>query len=177
MTPEPMVNPPRAPCLSSFGFRHSFVIPARHSPESIERATAGRISSFVILFAAFAALGCGCMAGRSGNVYRLRGRVLDAETGRGLDRARLRLRALVPTALGPKTLAAYGLTQPDGTYELELGAGFGVMREALRIRLEAGKPGYDTASADFGAPAGRQTSYPAPDITLRPETPTPFAEP
>ncbi|MGB2613884.1 MAG: hypothetical protein WBD63_00785 [Phycisphaerae bacterium] len=155
MTPEPMVNPPRALCRLSFGSRHSFVI----------------------LFAAFAALGCGCMAGRSGNVYRLRGRVLDAETGRGLDRARLRLRALMPTALGPKTLAAYGLTQPDGTYELELGAGFDVMREALRIRLEAGKPGYDTASADFGAPAGRQTIYPAPDITLRPETPTPFAKP
>jgi len=116
------------------------------------------------------------MGGRS-DVYRLRGRVLDAETGQGMDRVHLRLRALVPTSLGPKMLSAYGLTGPNGTYELELGAGPDVIGEALRIRLDAGKPGYETGGADIPVPAGRQGAHTAPDIALRPEPPTPFPPP
>jgi hypothetical protein len=165
MTPDPTFNPPCVPCRSSCGpatagkFRHSFII---------------RASGFVILFAALLAAGC---ISPKPNSYILRGRVLDAETGHGLDRARLRLRALVPASLGPKMLAAYGLTGPDGAYELELGAGFTIMRGASRIRVDAGKPGYETGGADVAAPANRQSLYLAPDITLRPETPTAFPAP
>ena len=130
-------------------YRHSFVI---------------RISSFVILLTAF--LAAGCFSPRPDH-YVLRGRVLDAETGRGLGDARLRLRAAVATGLGPRVFSAYGITAPDGSYELELGEGYAALRLAGRILLEAGKSGYATGGAEIPPPARKQKAYAAPDVVLQ----------
>jgi len=149
MTPEPMHNPPCVPCRSSFGFHHSFGV---------------RISSFVIL--AGALLAAGCFSPRP-DFYVLRGRVLDADTGQGIAQARLRLRAAVATNLGPKVFSAYGITAPDGSYELELAEGYDALRLAGRIRLDAGKTGYATGGADIPSPARKQKAYAAPDVLLQ----------
>jgi len=107
----------------------------------------------------------------------LRGRVLDAETGRGLGDARLRLRAAIATNLGPKVLSAYGMTGPDGAYEMELGAGYDALRLAGRIRLDVGKPGYATGGAEVPPPARKQKVYAAPDVVLQRAELKPFAPP
>jgi len=164
MTPDQMHNGSRVLRRSSFGpatagkFRHSFGI---------------RISGFVILLALLAA---GCFSPRP-DFYVLRGRVLDAETGRGLGDARLRLRAAVATGLGPKVLSAYGMTGPDGAYEMELGAGYDALRLAGRIRLDAGKAGYATSGAEIPPPARKQKVYAAPDVVLQRTESKPFAAP
>lgn len=173
MTPDPMFNPPCVPCRSSFKFRHSFVIPARHSPGA-PGATAGRISLFVILLTAL--LAAGCFSPRP-DFYVLRGRVLDAETGRGLGDARLRLRAAVATGLGPRVFSAYGVTAPDGTYELELAEGYEALRLAGRIRLDVGKSGYATGGAEIPPPARKQKRYAAPDVVLQRAESEPFVAP
>jgi len=159
MTPKPMPRPPCTPRDSSFGFRHSFVV---------------RASSFVILFAAL--LTAGCFSPRP-DFYRLRGRVLDADTGQGIAQARLRLRAAVATNLGPRVFSAYGITAPDGTYELELGTGYDALRLAGRIRLDVGKSGYATGGAEIPPPAGKQKAYAAPDVVLQRTELKPFAPP
>ena len=165
MPPEPTCNTPRVPCRSSFGpatagkFRHSFGI---------------RISGFVILFATL--LAAGCFSPRP-DFYVLRGRVLDAGTGRGLGEARLRLRAAIATNLGPRVFSAYGTTAPDGTYELELGEGYDALRLAGRIRLDAGKSGYATGGAEIPPPARKQNVYAAPDVVLQRAELKPFAPP
>ena len=158
MTPKPMPRPPCAPRDSSFRFRHSFGI---------------RISGFVILLALLAA---GCFSPRP-DFYILRGRVLDAETGRGLGDARLRLRAAIATGLGPRVFSAYGVTAPDGTYELELGEGYDALRLAGRIRLDVGKSGYATGGAEIPPPARKQNVYAAPDVVLQRVPLEPFAAP
>ena len=133
-----------------------------------------RISGFVILLTAF--LAAGCFSPRP-DFYRLRGRVLDPDTGRGLGDARLRLRAAVATNLGPKVFSAYGITAPDGSYELELGAGYDALRLAGRIFLEAGKPGYAPGGAEIPPPAAKQKAYAAPDVVLQKAELKPFAPP
>jgi hypothetical protein len=150
-----MPRPPCTPRDSSFGFRHSFGI---------------RISGFVILLALLAA---GCFSPRP-DFYILRGRILDAETGRGLGETRLRLRASIATDLGPKVLSAYGVTAPDGTYELELAEDYDALRLAGRIRLDVGKPGYATAAVDIPAPTQKQKFYAASDVILRRAESHPF---
>jgi hypothetical protein len=140
-------------------FRHSLVI---------------RASSFVILLTALGSIGC--FSPRP-DFYVLRGRVLDAETGRGLGDARLRLRAAIATDLGPKVLSAYGMTGPDGAYEMELGAGYDALRLAGRIRLDAGKSGYATGGAEIPPPATKQKAYAAPDVVLKRAESKPFATP
>jgi len=133
-----------------------------------------RASSFVILLTAL--LAAGCFSPRP-DFYVLRGRVLDAETGRGLGDARLRLRAAIATGLGPKVLSAYGMTGPDGAYEMELGAGYDALRLAGRIRLDAGKAGYATGGAEIPPPARKQNVYAAPDVVLQRTESKPFAAP
>ncbi|HET6441591.1 MAG TPA: hypothetical protein VFH53_04370 [Phycisphaerae bacterium] len=137
-------------------------------------ATAGRISGFVILLTAL--LAAGCFSPRP-DLYVLRGRVLDAETGRGLGDARLRLRAAIATGLGPRVFSAYGITAPDGTYELELGEGYDALRLAGRIRLDVGKSGYATGGAEIPPPAAKQKAYAAPDVVLQRAELKPFAPP
>ena len=159
MTPDPMFNPPCVPGRSSSKFRHSLVI---------------RASSFVILLTAL--LASGCFSPRP-DFYILRGRVLDAETGRGLGDARLRLRAAIATDLGPKVFSAYGVTAPDGTYELQLGEGYNALRLAGRIRLDVGKSGYATGGAEIPPPARKQKQYAAPDVVLQRAESEPFAAP
>jgi hypothetical protein len=140
-------------------YRHSFGI---------------RISSFVILLTAL--LAAGCFSPRP-DFYVLRGRVLDAGTGRGLGDARLRLRAAIATDLGPKVFSAYGVTAPDGTYELELNEGYDALRLAGRIRLDAGKSGYATGGAEIPPPPKKQNVYAAPDVVLQKAELKPFAPP
>jgi len=112
------------------------------------------------------AAGCQPQAGRKPQLYCLRGRVLDAETGEGLPRARLWLRAGISTAFGPRSLAAAGITKTDGTYELELGEGFDVVQLAHAIHASAGKPGYAPKTADLPTPTKARRFYVAPDIIL-----------
>ena len=133
-----------------------------------------RISGFVLLLAALACTGC--FSPRP-DFYVLRGRVLDAGTGRGLGGTRLRLRAAVATDLGPKVFSAYGITAPDGSYELELGAGYDALRLAGRIRLDAGKAGYATGGAEIPPPAKKQKAYAAPDLVLQRAEVKPFTPP
>jgi len=133
-----------------------------------------RASSFVILLTAL--LAAGCFSPRP-DFYVLRGRVLDAETGRGLGDARLRLRAAIATGLGPRVFSAYGMTAPDGSYELELSEGYDALRLAGRIRLDAGKSGYATCGAEIPPPARKQKVYVAPDVVLQRAELEPFAPP
>ena len=152
-------------------YRHSFGIP----PATAKSKTKpGRISSFVILLTAL--LAAGCFSPRP-DFYILRGRVLDAGTGRGLGDARLRLRAAIATDLGPRVFSAYGVTAPDGTYELELSAGYDALRLAGRIRLDAGKSGYATGGAEIPPPPKKQNVYAAPDVVLQKAELKPFAPP
>jgi hypothetical protein len=171
MPPEPKRNSTCGDSCPSFGFRHSLGIP----PATAKSKTKpGRASSFVILLTAL--LAAGCFSPRP-DFYVLRGRVLDAETGRGLGDARLRLRAAIATDLGPKVFSAYGITAPDGTYELELSEGYDALRLAGRIRLDAGKSGYATGGAEVPPPARKQKVYAAPDVVLQRAELEPFAAP
>jgi len=121
------------------------------------------------------AAGCQPQAGRKPQLYCLRGRVLDAETGEGLPRVRLWLRAGISTAFGPRSLAAVGITKTDGTYELELGEGFDVVQLAHAIYVRAGKPGYVPKTTNLPTPTKAQPFYVAPDIILSRAKAKPFA--
>ncbi|MGB2937193.1 MAG: hypothetical protein WBD05_03210 [Phycisphaerae bacterium] len=121
------------------------------------------------------AAGCQPQAERKPQLYCLRGRVLDAETGEGLPRARLWLRAGISTAFGSRSLATAGITKTDGTYELELGEGFDVVQLAHAIHASAGKPGYAPKTTNLPTPTKAQRFYVAPDIILSREKAKPFA--
>ncbi|MBL7141052.1 MAG: hypothetical protein ISS74_09100, partial [Planctomycetes bacterium] len=49
---------------------------------------------------ASAMVGCGTPTSRKPNLYEVRGRVVDAETKLGLASARVRVRAVMPSAVG-----------------------------------------------------------------------------
>jgi hypothetical protein len=76
-----------------------------------------------------------------------------------------------------KSFSAYGITAPDGTYELELAEGYDALHLAGRIRLDAGKSGYATGGAEIPPPATKQKAYAAPDVVLKRAESKPFATP
>ncbi|HUS44448.1 MAG TPA: hypothetical protein VM219_00220 [Phycisphaerae bacterium] len=142
-------------------------------PSGLRRLAQARWLMAVCLIAL--AAGCQPQAERKPQLYCLRGRVLDAETGEGLPRAHLWLRAGISTAFGSRSLATAGITKTDGTYELELGEGFDVVQLAHAIHASAGKPGYAPKTTNLPTPTKAQPFYVAPDIILSREKAKPFA--
>jgi len=135
--------------------------------------------SFFALFASFAvsialahlAAGCGPLmhpAPEKPDLYRITGRVADAQTRQGLPNVRVLLRVTILTDLGPRALISYGYTGANGSYRVEVSEGFAVVREAVQIRLEASGRGYKPAAIDLPPPAKPQKVYPVPDILLAP---------
>jgi hypothetical protein len=115
-------------------------------------------------------------------LYSVRGRVVDAATRQGVVQAKLLLRALLVEAnkeglAASATLMAYGFTEADGTYSVELSQGFDVLRRASAIRLEASAPGYGTATMDVPAPTKKEEFYKLPDILMVRAVASPWAVP
>ena len=118
--------------------------------------------------------GCGPGADRKPQLYRLTGRIIDGETRQGVPSVRLLLRAVIPTSLGKRTLAAYGVTDADGKYDVELSEGFAVLHYADSILLEAAKPGYLPSRIDVPPPGDPKSAHTLPDLTLeRGQLPSP----
>jgi hypothetical protein len=123
----------------------------------------------MIALAALAALaGCAWPVARpkKPELYQVRGRVIDGGTGQGLAYARLLLRVSLQTSLGPRTLAAYGVSAADGSYSVEVSETFDVVRCASQVRLDATKRGYVPAAVDVPVPEAKQPFYGVPDIVL-----------
>ena len=116
----------------------------------------------------FLASGCSLFAPRKPLLYRVQGRVVDAATRQPLPNVLVRLAARIPTDFGPRTLAAFGMTRHDGTYDVELSEGFAVLRTAQAIRIEVSKDGFGATGADLPIPAKRESVYKVPDLFLAP---------
>jgi hypothetical protein len=115
-------------------------------------------------------------------LYRVEGRVLDSVTRQGLARARVLLRATVPTQMNSQALTAagspdargggvvqlsnYGMTDANGAYAVELSEGFGIVQHASRIRVEASLAGYVAGGIDLPIPIRDQPLYKAPDLFM-----------
>jgi len=99
-------------------------------------------------------------------LFRVRGRIVDAETKQGLAGVRLLLRAAIPTDYGSTTLKSYGVTAADGSYDVELSEGSAVLRYATDIRLEAAKQGYSAAGVGVPAPIRSMPFFKLGDIVL-----------
>ncbi|MFO8012007.1 MAG: carboxypeptidase-like regulatory domain-containing protein [Phycisphaerae bacterium] len=104
---------------------------------------------------------------RKPNYYEVRGRVIDADTNRGVPGARVRLRATLAGPAGAQHLTSYAVTRDDGTYRAELSATFEVMQGADEIRLDASKKGYIPGGADLPPPEKRRDYYKVPDIVVQ----------
>jgi hypothetical protein len=123
------------------------------------------------LLGALCLCGCGPLirpAPEKPDLYRVTGRVVDAQTRQGLANVRVLLRVTILTDLGPRALASYGYTGANGSYSMEVSEGFEVVRHAVQIRLEASGRGYKPAAVDLPPPAKPEKVYPAPDILLAP---------
>jgi len=125
-----------------------------------------------LAIAALALLAPGCHwprpRPRKPNLYEVRGRVVDADTGQGVADVRVRLRATIAGPAGAQHLTSYAVTQSDGTYRAELSAGFDLVRRATEIRLDASKQGYIAGGADLAPPAKERDYYKAPAIVVQP---------
>jgi hypothetical protein len=143
---------------------------------------------FFAFFAVSSALaGCGSLfrtTPAKPQLYRVQGRVVDGLTRQGLDKARVLLRATIPTQLQAQALAAagspdaqgfgafqlsnYAVTAEDGSYAVELSEGFQIVRCATRIRVEASLPGYSAGGVEMPVPTRDEPVYKAPDLFLTP---------
>ena len=130
----------------------------------------GALRWMIVLAALAAMAGCGRQGAQSKKpqLYAVRGRVIDGATGQGLAYARVLLRASLDTSLGPRTLAAYGVTTADGAYSVELSETFDVVRYATRIRLDATKRGYVPAEIAIPPPDAGRPFHAVPDLVLAP---------
>ena len=115
-------------------------------------------------------------------LYTVEGRILDAQTGKPMANARVMVRATIPAQVnttglppisghmpslgGQMLMTGYGITGPDGTYQVELSEGFQIARLASEIRVEASAPGYLAAGTDMPIPKTDEPAYKAPDILL-----------
>jgi len=127
----------------------------------------------LIISVLFGVVGCGRMVPRKPVLYCVQGRVIDAETKQGFPRARVLVRASIPTTLGPRVLSSYGLADARGVYEVELSEGFEVLREAMHIRVDASADGYLTSWAEVPVPAEKKAVYQVADIVLKKGEPPP----
>jgi len=125
----------------------------------------------VLAFAFLALLAGGCHLPpprpRKPNLYEVHGRVIDAETNRGVAGARVRLRATFQGPVGARHLTAYAVTGADGTYRAELSAGFDLVRHATEICLDASKRGHIPGGADLPPPAKERDFHEAPAIVIQ----------
>jgi hypothetical protein len=130
-----------------------------------------RRASLLVAMLAIGVLG-GCGPTRPPAIYAVRGRVLDAATKHGVPQARLMLRALVVQEGGvvatrsASTLVAYGFTDADGEYVVELPEGFEILERAKQIRISAVKNSYGPASLDIPPPTRKEPFYKLPDILI-----------
>ena len=120
----------------------------------------------VVLVLGLVAAGCGHARPAKPVLFRVCGRVLDADTKEGLAQARLLLQASIPTGAGSTTLKTFGATGADGKYDVELSEGFQVLQYASQIRLSVAKQGYGSVSVDVPIPAKASPFYPMGDIVL-----------
>jgi len=110
--------------------------------------------------------------------YRLSGRVVDAATGRPIPQARLRFQAVLNTLLGPRSIKMLDIAGIDGTYLLQIPAGYDMMRAANQIRIDAAQVGYTVAGVDLPAPSEKKKVYAVPDIALSKAKPkSPWSNP
>ncbi len=136
------------------------------------RRTGGRLAWVALWLAAGAGLAWpGCRAlrppPRKPNLFEVRGRVVDAETGQGLAGVRVRVRATLAGPAGDQILSAYAVTRADGTYAAELSATFEVVRHAREIRIDASKDGYVPGGTDLPPPTKPRDWFKVPDVALR----------
>jgi hypothetical protein len=138
------------------------------SPSSPPFSICHLVFAIAVCLALLAASGCSLFAPRKPLLYRVQGRVVDADTRQPAANVRVRLAARIPTDFGPRTLTAYGMTGHDGTYDIELSEGFAVLRSAQAIRIEVSKGGFGATAIDLPIPAKRESVYKAPDLYLAP---------
>ena len=112
----------------------------------------------------FLSVGCGP---KKPELFRVRGRIIDAEMKQPLSGVRLVLRATFPADVGKTTLKSFGVTRADGSYDVELAEGFAVLREAAEIGLDAAKPGYTPVSVGVPVPIRSAPFFKLGDIVMR----------
>ena len=123
------------------------------------------------------AAGCGPAKPAKPILFRVCGRVLDADTKQGLAQARLLLQASIPIASGTTMLKVFGATAADGKYDMELSEGFQVVQYASRIRLDVAKKGYGGVSVEVPVPVKEAPFYKMGDIVLTRTSQAPPAPP
>lgn len=123
------------------------------------------------------AAGCGPAKPAKPILFRVCGRVLDADTKQGLAQARLLLQANIPVASGATMLKVFGATAADGKYDMELSEGFQVVQYASRIRLDVAKKGYGGVSVEVPVPVKEAPFYKMGDIVLTRTSHAPPAPP
>ena len=116
--------------------------------------TVARRGVAVLVLGAIVLVSVGC-GPKKPELFRVRGRMIDAETKQPLSGVRLLLRATFPADVGKTTLKSFGVTRADGSYDVELAEGFAVLREAAEIGLDAAKPGYTPVSVGVPVPIKR----------------------
>ncbi len=107
------------------------------------------------------------MAANERSMYRLRGKVVDAQTLRGLPQARLSLVVRVATPVGMRSARVYGAADSKGNYELRVPLSHETMRQAEEIELSAGLPGYEAKTIEVPRPLVRASFHLAPIVGLR----------
>jgi hypothetical protein len=138
------------------------------------------VKVFSAAVCAVLAVACGCrsqaernsqgtpqMANDQRSMYRLRGKVVDAQTLRGLGQARLSLTVRVPTPVGTRAAKVYGAADSQGKYELRVPLSHETMRQAAEIELSAGLPGYEAKTVTIPRPLLASPFHVAPVIGLR----------
>jgi len=136
----------------------------RREPRAALRRTA---IGWVVLAAVALAAGCGG-ANRPSGDYQLSGRVLDAETKKPLAQARLLFQALLPSQMGPPcVIKICDIAGLDGTYRINVPAGYDAMRTALAIRIDAALAGYTPAGTELPPPTEKKDVYEVPDLLLQ----------
>jgi hypothetical protein len=120
----------------------------------------------VLLLGAMALILVGC-GPKKPELFRVRGRILDAEMKQPLPGVRLVLRATFPADVGKTTLKSFGMTRADGSYDVELAEGFAVLREAAEIGLDAAKPGYAPVSVGVPVPIRSAPFFRMGDIVMK----------
>jgi hypothetical protein len=120
----------------------------------------------VLLLGAIVLIVVGC-GPKKPELFRVRGRIIDAEMKQPLSGVRLVLRATFPADVGKTTLKSFGVTRVDGSYDVELSEGFAVVREAAEIGLDAAKPGYTPVSVGVPVPIRSAPFFRMGDIVMR----------
>jgi hypothetical protein len=131
---------------------------------AVEAARQSDVAVLVLGAIVLASVGCGP---KKPELFRVRGRIIEAEMKQPLSGVRLVLRATFPADVGKTTLKSFGMTRADGSYDVELAEGFAVLREAAEIGLDAAKPGYTPVSVGVPVPIRSAPFYKMGDIVMK----------